>query len=130
MFGNTKDGRNLSDRQSRVSRTAALAFGRLLVRRHDHNCGMTSPSISPAERVVPAGEFKTNCLRLMDEVQETGTVIVVTKHRRPVVRVSPFREEPPRLVGSCEGQLRIIGDIDSEPAIPADDWDMLAHPRA
>ena len=38
---------------------------------------------------MPAGEFKTNCLRLMDEVQETGTVIVVTKHRRPVVRGEP-----------------------------------------
>ena len=65
---------------------------------------------------------KTNCLRLMDEVQETGTVIVVTKHRRSVARVSPFREERPKLVGSCKGQLRIIA---SEPAIPADDWDML-----
>ena len=74
---------------------------------------------------MPAGEFKTNCLRLMDEVQETGMVIVVTKHRRPVVRVSPFREDRPKLVGSCSGQLRIIADIDSEPAIPADDWDML-----
>ena len=76
---------------------------------------------------MPAGEFKTNCLRLMDEVQETGTVIVVTKHRRPVVRVSPFRDERPKLVGSCKGQLRIIADIDIdiEPAIPADDWDIL-----
>ena len=90
--------------------------------------GMTNPSINPTERAVPAGEFKTNCLRLMDEVQETGTVIVVTKHRRPVVRVSPFREEPTKLVGSCKGQLRFIGDIDSEPAIPAEDWAMLAPP--
>ena len=90
---------------------------------------MTTPSNRQPERVVPVGEFETNCLRLMDEVQETGTVIVVTKHRRPVVRVSPFREEPPRLVGSCKGQLRIIADIDSEPAILAEDWDMLAHPR-
>ncbi len=89
---------------------------------------MTNPNISPRERAVPAGEFKTNCLRLMDEVQETGRVIVVTKHRRPVVRVSPFRDEPPSLVGSCKGQLRIIDDIDSEPAIPADDWEMLSDP--
>ena len=44
----------------------------------DHNCDMTTPNIHPAERAVPAGQFKTNCLRLMDEVRETGTVIVVT----------------------------------------------------
>ena len=86
-------------------------------------------AISPldsSERTVPAGEFKTNCLRLMDEVQGTGTEIVVTKHRRPVVRVSPFRAERPKLVGSCVGQLRILADIDSEPAIPLEDWDVLA----
>ena len=102
-----------------------------------HRCGqknmtimfwMTDPSMLASDRSVPAGEFKANCLRLMDEVQETGMVIVVTKHRRPVVRVSPFREELPTLVGSCTGQLRIIADIDDDPAIPPDDWDMMTHP--
>jgi len=78
---------------------------------------------------VPAGEFKTNCLRLMDEVQESGAEIVVTKHRRPVVRVSPFREDQPGLVGSCVGQLRILSDIDAESAIPLDDWDVVARPE-
>ena len=89
---------------------------------------MAISPIESSERTVPAGEFKTNCLRLMDEVQGTGTEIVVTKHRRPVVRVSPFRAERPGLVGSCQGQLRIIADIDGDPAIPADDWEMLADP--
>ena len=83
----------------------------------------------PQERLVPAGEFKTNCLRLMSEVHDTGAAIVVTKHRRPVVRVIPFRQERLSLVGSCRGQLRIMDDIDSEPAIPADDWDMLTQPE-
>lgn len=91
---------------------------------------MATPSESRAAgRIVPAGEFKTNCLRLMDEVQETGAEIVVTKHRRPVVRVSPFREDQPKLVGSCVGQLRILADIDAEPAIPLDDWDVVARPE-
>ncbi len=81
------------------------------------------------ERTVPAGEFKTNCLRLMDEVHETGAEIVVTKHRRPVVRVSPFRQDQPKLVGSCKGQLRILTDIDAEPAVPLEDWDVIARPE-
>ena len=89
---------------------------------------MSTPEQAQSEeRIVPAGEFKTNCLRLMDEVQETGAEIVVTKHRRPVVRISPFREEQPRLVGSCVGQLQILTDIDAEPAIPLDDWDVIAR---
>lgn len=33
---------------------------------------------------------------------------------------------PAKLVGSCKGQLRILADVDSEPAIPDGDWDMLA----
>ena len=77
------------------------------------------------ERTVPAGEFKSNCLRLMDEVQQTGTEIVVTKYRRPVVRIVPFREKRPSLIGSCRDQLRILGDIESETAVPIEDWDVL-----
>ena len=34
--------------------------------------GMATPNTESQERTVPAGEFKTNCLRLMDEVHETG----------------------------------------------------------
>ncbi len=89
----------------------------------------TPDSATLAGRIVPAGEFKTNCLRLMDEVQETGAEIVVTKHRRPVVRVSPFREDRSKLVGSCVGQLQILSDIDAEPPIPLDDWDVVARPE-
>ncbi len=82
----------------------------------------------PDERVLAAGEFKTHCLRLMDEVHETGTEIIVTKHRRPVVRVSPVRMARPRLVGSCIDQLQILADIDHEPAIPVQDWDVIERP--
>lgn len=82
----------------------------------------------PRGRFVPAGEFKTNCLRLMDEVNETGNEIIVTKHRRPVVSITPVRTDRPKLVGSCVDQLLILADIDSEPAIPPQDWDMIEHP--
>lgn len=88
-----------------------------------------SDSARSPDRTVPAGEFKTNCLRLMDEVQETGAEIVVTKHRRPVVRVSAVRQKRPKLVGSCKGQLQILADIDSEPAIPLEDWDVIVRPE-
>ena len=80
------------------------------------------------ERTLAAGEFKTHCLRLMDEVHETGTEIIVTKHRRPVVRISPVRMERPRLVGSCIDQLQILADIDNKPAIPIQDWNVIERP--
>ncbi|MXW62904.1 MAG: type II toxin-antitoxin system Phd/YefM family antitoxin [Acidimicrobiaceae bacterium] len=83
----------------------------------------------PEGRILPAGEFKTNCLRLMDEVNETGTEIIVTKHRRPVVRISAIYAERPELVGSCVDQLQILADIDDEPAIPEQDWDVIERPE-
>ena len=38
---------------------------------------------------MSAGEFKARCLKVMDEVLETGMEIVITKRGRPVVRIVP-----------------------------------------
>jgi prevent-host-death family protein len=40
-------------------------------------------------REITATQFKARCLRLLDEVAETGETLVVTKRGRPVVRVEP-----------------------------------------
>jgi prevent-host-death family protein len=50
-------------------------------------------------RTIPAGRFKAQCLRLLDEVAETGETIVVTKRGKAVAKLEPI-EEPPSLVGS------------------------------
>lgn len=38
---------------------------------------------------ITATQFKARCLRLLDEVAETGRPLVVTKHGKPVARVEP-----------------------------------------
>ena len=38
---------------------------------------------------ITATQFKARCLRLLDEVAETGETLVVTKRGRPVARVEP-----------------------------------------
>lgn len=38
---------------------------------------------------ITATQFKARCLRLLDEVAETGQPLVITKHGRPVARVEP-----------------------------------------
>lgn len=50
-------------------------------------------------RTIPAGRFKAQCLKLLDEVAETGETIVVTKRGKPVAKLQPV-EEPPSLEGS------------------------------
>lgn len=61
---------------------------------------------------IPAGEFKSKCLKLMDQVRDTHEEIVVTKHGKPVVKVIPIEEEKPRpLLGYLQGSVSIDGDI-------------------
>lgn len=80
-------------------------------------------------RTIPAGEFKNRCLALMDEVNETGTEILITKHGRPVSRLVPAQRQSPQMWGRYREQIRILGDI-VEPAIPAEEWEAIAQPAA
>ena len=78
-------------------------------------------------RTLPADEFKNRCLVLLDEVDETGSEIVITKHGRPVARLVPARREAPEIWGRYRDQVRIRGDI-LAPAVPANEWDAIAAP--
>lgn len=79
------------------------------------------------ERTIPASQFRDQCLRLMDEINETGDTLIVTKHGKPVATVGPARREMGSLWGFMRGTTHILGDIDS-PAIPPDDWDIVSNP--
>jgi prevent-host-death family protein len=70
-------------------------------------------------RTIPAGRFKAQCLRLLDEVAETGETIVVTKRGRPVAKVEPV-EEPP----SLEGSVVFLVDDDELLFSTGEAWDV------
>jgi prevent-host-death family protein len=72
---------------------------------------MTMVNKPHGERTVSAGEFKARCLKLMDEVAETGTPLVVTKRGNPVVRLLPARSIPDTLYGFMPGAFEVVGDI-------------------
>ena len=79
---------------------------------------------------MAAGEFKAKCLRIMDEVNETGRPVVVTKRGEPVIKVVPFRNgrrKKDNFLGRLEGIIKINGDPDDlvKPIFPLEDWDML-----
>ncbi len=78
------------------------------------------------QRTIPAGEFKNRCLALMDEVNETGEEIVITKHGKPVSLLIPVKERKP-IFGMFKDQIKITGDIMS-PAIPLEDWEAISNP--
>lgn len=71
-------------------------------------------------RTIKASEFKAKCLKLMDEVAETGEPLVITKNGRPVSQLVPYHRKPGTLFGILRNSLTIRGDIIS----PIDDeWE-------
>lgn len=66
---------------------------------------------------IPAAQFKANCLRLMDEVAQSRTPIVITKRGKPVAKLVPVDDKPIDLFGYMAGTITIVGDIIS----PIDD---------
>ena len=65
-------------------------------------------------RTVPAGEFKAKCLKIMDEVAQTGVPVLVTKRGKPVVRLEPPAKAEPGgpIFGSLRGMAEIVEGAD------------------
>ena len=63
-------------------------------------------------RVVTATEFKAKCLSMLDEVQQSGGVITVTKRGNPVAVLGPAPKKGFKSpAGSWRGRMKIVGDI-------------------
>ena len=57
--------------------------------------------------VVAISDFKARCLEILQSLRHD---LIVTKHGKPIARVSPIRAPRP-LRGLFKGQLQIKGDI-------------------
>jgi len=64
------------------------------------------------ERLVSATEFKAKCLALLDEIEQRGEPITVTRRGRPVaVLGAPKRTAWKSPRNSWAKKARIVGDI-------------------
>ena len=85
----------------------------------------TETSKPHGPRTIKASEFKARCLKLMDEVAETGDEIVVTKNGVPTARLIPYRQKPGNWFGADRDIIQILGDIVS----PIDvEWEAMTNP--
>ncbi len=83
---------------------------------------MPTDSETPsAHRTIKASEFKAKCLKLMDEVAESGEEIIITKNGKPVAKLTPYREKPKSPFGLNRGRYVIHGDLDG--ALNDVEWD-------
>lgn len=70
------------------------------------------------KRMMPAGQFKAECLALLDRVADTGESVVVTKRGRAVAEVIPVRTRAPR---TLRASVTVRGDV---VAPVLGDWDL------
>ena len=74
------------------------------------------------DRKINAAAFKAQCLKLIDEVAESGQPITVTKRGKAKVQIIAVREKPKTLIGALKGSFEIVGDIGS-PVFDQSEWD-------
>ena len=61
--------------------------------------------------IIPATEFKSHCLRILDDVS-AGKSVTVTKRGKPIARVVPIeRPASGKTLGRWKGSVEIVGDI-------------------
>ena len=66
---------------------------------------------SAGAHTIKASEFKARCLKLMDEVADSGEEIVITKNGKPVAKLAPYREKSESWFGRDREKIRILGDV-------------------
>jgi len=71
---------------------------------------------------IAAGEFKAQCLAIMDQVFESGEPVLITKHGKPVAKLIPAEKRADDIFGHMAGKVKIVGDIVG-PATPLEDWE-------
>lgn len=70
---------------------------------------------------MAAGQFKAQCLALMDHVQRSGEPILITKHGKPVAQLVPAPGSRDDIFDSLAGTAKIVGDVIN--SVPAEDWE-------
>ena len=73
---------------------------------------------------MPAGEFKTNCLAILDEVRDKRETVVITKHGQPVAKLVPVNTDQDEIFGFFSGKGSISGDVVS-PVLSDKEWGNL-----
>ena len=65
----------------------------------------------PENEQIGAGEFKAHCLKLIDRVNQTKQPITITKHGKPMAKLTPIEDETYSLFGCLKNTVEIKGDI-------------------
>lgn len=70
---------------------------------------------------MPAGSFKTNCLRIMDEVHDKHEAVIITKRGKPVAKLVPVGSPADEIYDFLAGKGSAAPDVVS-PALSPGEW--------
>jgi prevent-host-death family protein len=73
---------------------------------------------------IAAAVFKARCLTLMEDVRSTREPLLITKRGKPMAKLVPVDKPKDNFIGSLEGVMRVVGDIES-PIEPPEAWEVL-----
>jgi prevent-host-death family protein len=72
---------------------------------------MTKLLTSSATPALPATLFKAKCAETMDAVHALQRSLLITKHGKPLVKVSPVEDATPNPIGFMRGTVVAAGDL-------------------
>ncbi len=60
---------------------------------------------------IPAGQFKTHCLQIMETVNRTGKTITITKRNVPIAQIGPIKKKIRKSFGKLKGTVHAEKNI-------------------
>ncbi len=62
-------------------------------------------------KAIAVGNFKINCLAVLDEVQTSGESVLIPKHGKPLAKMVPAVKSLDDIFGFMDGKGVIVGDV-------------------
>lgn len=74
---------------------------------------------------ITSAEFRANCFKILDKIQQTHDEVVITKRGKPIAKLVHIDDESRKdpLLGALAGLGRTLGDL-TQPVADANEWEM------
>ena len=74
-------------------------------------------------KTISKSKFKPHALELFREIEKTGQELIITDHGKPVLKITPYAEDPEALLKHL--RHTVLKYIQPTEPLPAQDWDTL-----
>jgi len=74
---------------------------------------------------INAAEFRTNCFKILDQVNATQREVIITKRGKPIAKIIHINQEDAKdpMLGALSGSGRTMADL-TQPVIDSDEWEI------